>query len=81
MMERKTRGFTLVDTGMVPEHMVNYGSRYLPAWEFEKQLRPLLAQPRTISDGLRPPMLPFKLRVALPIARTVRALARRLRRA
>ena len=81
LLHMKERGFTMVDTGMVPEHLVNYGSRYVPAWEFEKQLRHLLAQPRTINDGLRPPMLPFKLRVALPIARTVRALARRLRRA
>jgi leucyl/phenylalanyl-tRNA--protein transferase len=78
LLHLKERGFTMVDTGMVPEHLVNYGSRYVPAWEFEKQLRPLLAQPRTINDGLQPPMLPFKLRLALPMARAAKGIKRRL---
>jgi leucyl/phenylalanyl-tRNA--protein transferase len=78
LLHLKERGFTMVDTGMVPEHLVNYGSRYVPAWEFEAQLRTLLAQPRTIKEGLRPPMLPFKLSLALPMARAARGITRRL---
>ena len=78
LLHLKERGFTMVDTGMVPEHLVNYGSRYVPAWEFEERLRTLLAQPRTIKEGLRPPMLPLKLSLALPMARVARGITRRL---
>jgi leucyl/phenylalanyl-tRNA--protein transferase len=78
LLRLKERGFTMVDTGMVPLHLVNYGSRYVPAWLFEKKLRPLLAQPRTICNGLVPPMLPLKLKLALPLARAAKGLKRRL---
>ena len=78
LLHLKDRGFTLVDTGMVPEHMVNYGSRYVPSWEFESNLRGLIAQPRTIMDGMKAPMLPFKLRLELSIARMARAMKKRL---
>jgi leucyl/phenylalanyl-tRNA--protein transferase len=78
LLHLKERGFTLVDTGMVPEHMVNYGSRYVPSWEFEEKLRGLISQPRTILDGLAPPMLPASLRWKLPVARVARAVGRRI---
>lgn len=78
LLHLKERGFTLVDTGMVPEHMVNYGSRYVPSWEFEEKLRRLINEPRTIADGMNPPMLPAKLRWGLSMARVGRAVKRRL---
>ena len=78
LLHLRERGFTMVDTGMVPEHLVNYGSRYVPSWQFDEMLRPLLNQPRTILDGLAPPMLPARLRWALPVARVGRAVARRV---
>jgi hypothetical protein len=68
----------MVDTGMVPDHMLNYGSRYIPAWQFEQQLRHLIAQPRTITDELAPPLLPKRLTWTLPAARIARALRKRL---
>jgi hypothetical protein len=68
----------MVDTGMVPDHMLNYGSRYIPAWEFESKLRELIAQPHTITDALPPPMLPKRMTWTLPTARIARALRRRL---
>jgi leucyl/phenylalanyl-tRNA--protein transferase len=79
LLHLKERGFTLVDTGMVPDHLVNYGSRYVPAWQFEAALRPLLAQPRTILDGLTAPMLPPRVRWRLELARVTRAVGRRMR--
>jgi leucyl/phenylalanyl-tRNA--protein transferase len=78
LLHLRERGFTLVDTGMVPEHLVNYGSRYVPSWQFDEMLRPLLDQPRTILDGLAPPMLPARLRWGLAVARAYRAVARRV---
>jgi leucyl/phenylalanyl-tRNA--protein transferase len=78
LLHLRARGFTMVDTGMVPEHLVNYGSRYVPSWQFDEMLRPLLNQPRTILDGLAPPMLPARLRWALPVARVGRAVLRRV---
>ena len=75
----KSRGFTFVDTGMVPDHMVNYGSQYVPNWRFEEMLKAALTQPLSLRDGLAPPMLPPRLRFALPLARTLRALVKRLR--
>jgi leucyl/phenylalanyl-tRNA--protein transferase len=77
LLHLRERGFTIVDTGMVPEHLVNYGSRYVPSWQFDEMLRPLLHQPRTILDGLAPPILPAHLRWALPVARAGRAVLRR----
>ena len=78
LLHLRERGFTMVDTGMVPEHLVNYGSRYVPSWQFDEMLRPLLDQPRTLVDGLAPPMLPARLRWALPVARIGRAVLRRV---
>jgi leucyl/phenylalanyl-tRNA--protein transferase len=78
LLHLKSRGFTLVDTGMVPDHMVNYGSQYIPSWQFEQQLRHLIHEPRTIQEGLTPPLLPKRLTWQLPAARFARALKRRL---
>lgn len=78
LLHLRERGFTMVDTGMVPEHLVNYRSRYVPSWQFDEMLRPLLDQPRTLVDGLTPPMLPARLRWALPVARIGRAVLRRV---
>ncbi|MDB5323412.1 MAG: leucyl/phenylalanyl-tRNA/protein transferase [Phycisphaerales bacterium] len=78
LLHLKQRGFTMVDTGMVPDHMVNYGSRYIPAWQFEQQLRHLITQPRSITDGIAPPLLPKRLTWTLPAARIARALRNRL---
>lgn len=80
LLHLRERGFTMVDTGVVPEHLVNYGSRYVPSWQFDEMLRPLLNQPRTILDGLAPPLLPGRLRWALPLARAGRAVVRRVPR-
>jgi leucyl/phenylalanyl-tRNA--protein transferase len=78
LLHLKERGFTMVDTGMVPEHLVNYGSRYLPAWDFEQRLRDLIRQPRTILDGMAAPMLPRGMRLRLAGVRIGRAIGRRL---
>lgn len=78
LLHLKDRGFTMVDTGMVPDHMVNYGSQYIPSWQFEEKLRQLLRVPRTIQEGLTPPLLPKRLGWRLPVARVTRALKNRL---
>jgi leucyl/phenylalanyl-tRNA--protein transferase len=78
LLHLKARGFSFVDTGMVPEHLVNYGSRYLPSWRFEEMLRGELNRPLTIADGLASPTLPGRLRCALGLARAVRGVGRRL---
>jgi leucyl/phenylalanyl-tRNA--protein transferase len=79
LLHLKSRGFTMVDTGMVPDHMVNYGSQYIPSWQFEQQLRHLIQQPRTMQEGLTPPLLPTRLTLQLSLARLTRALTNRLR--
>jgi leucyl/phenylalanyl-tRNA---protein transferase len=78
LLHLKSRGFTMVDTGMVPDHMLNYGSQYIPAWQFETKLRAMIAEPRTIADGLTPPMLPARVAWRLPVARAARAIGKRL---
>ena len=80
LLHLKERGFTIIDTGMVPDHRVNYGSRYVPSWQFESTLRPLLDQPRTILDGLAPPMLPRGMRWRLTATRVGRGIMRRVGR-
>jgi leucyl/phenylalanyl-tRNA--protein transferase len=80
LLHLRERGFTMVDTGMVPEHRVNYGSRYVPAWEFEATLRGLIRVPRAIVDGVAAPVLPAGMRLRLAGARVGRAIGRRLGR-
>jgi hypothetical protein len=80
LLHLKERGFSMVDTGMVPDHMLNYGSRYIPSWQFEEQLRTLIHQPRTITDGVTTPLLPTRLAWKLPFARITRGIKNRLRR-
>jgi leucyl/phenylalanyl-tRNA--protein transferase len=79
LLHLKTRGFSFVDTGMVPDHLVNYGSRYIPSWRFDEMQKQELRRPLTIMDGMQPPMLPLRLRCALPVARAFRAMGKRLR--
>jgi leucyl/phenylalanyl-tRNA--protein transferase len=78
LLHLKDRGFTLVDTGMVPEHRVNYGSQYIPSWDFEERLRGLIGQPRTVVDGVTAPLLPTRLRWSVSVNRLVRGVRRRL---
>jgi leucyl/phenylalanyl-tRNA--protein transferase len=79
LLHLKSRGFSFVDTGMVPDHLVNYGSRYVASWRFNEMLKDALTRPLTLVDGMRAPLLPSRLRYALPFARAARGIARRLR--
>ncbi len=78
LIHLKERGFSLVDTGMVPDHGVHYGSRYWPRWQFEKRLRSLIEEPRTLLDSLKPPLLPAGMLLRLKASRTLQAIARKL---
>lgn len=78
LLHLKERGFSMVDTGMVPEHMVNYGSRYVPRWQFEEMMRPLLEQRRTLVEGMKAPVLPAGMRWRLKLARVLGAVGRRV---
>jgi len=78
LLHMKERGFTWVDTGMVPEHTVNYGSRYIPRWEFEAKLRDLIQTPRALVDGGHPPMLGRGMLWRMKMNRMARALGRRV---
>lgn len=78
LLHLKERGFAMVDTGMVPDHMVNYGSRYVPRWQFESMLRGLLEERRTVVDGAAAPMLPRTMMWRLKAARGLKAVMRRV---
>ncbi|HSI35927.1 MAG: leucyl/phenylalanyl-tRNA--protein transferase [Phycisphaerae bacterium] len=78
LLHLKERGFTWVDTGMVPEHAVNYGSRYVPRWQFEEKLRELVSTPRTIVEGLAAPALPKGMAWRMAAGRVMRGVGRRL---
>jgi len=78
LLHMKERGFTWVDTGMVPQHTVNYGSRYIPRWEFESKLRNLIQTPRTLLETLHPPMLSRATLWKIKAHRVARAFARRI---
>lgn len=79
LLHMKERGFTWVDTGMVPEHTVNYGSRYIPRWEFESKLRELIRTPRTLVDGMVAPLLSRSMDWRLKLGHFARAIGRRVR--
>lgn len=75
MMHLQKRGFTMVDMGMVPDHLVHFGAEWVPRWRFEKLLPGLLKQRLTLVSGIPIPTLPMKMRwgtAAVRIGRAVR---------
>src|SRR5205807_504791 len=38
MMHLRERGFKLIDIGMVPAHQVDFGSEWMPRWQYEAML-------------------------------------------
>ncbi len=78
MMQLRDRGFTLVDIGMVPQHQVNFGSEWMPRWQYEAMLPKLIRQKISISEDRPVRPVPLAIQVGMPCVRAFRAVGRRL---
>ncbi len=78
MLHLKDRGFTLVDMGMVPDHLVHFGAQWIPRWQYESLLPYLIHQRLSLTDEFPAPDLPRSIAWRLPVLRAMRALRRRL---
>jgi leucyl/phenylalanyl-tRNA---protein transferase len=77
----RDRGFRLMDTNVVASHMVNYGEEWMRMWEYEAILRQALKESPSLTDERPYPGIPWQIRYRLPIARLLRKVSRRFRRA
>lgn len=80
LLHLRERGFRIVDTNGVANHMVNYGEEWMPQWQFERQVFECLRETPSIRDGRPCPRLPWEIRTMLPALRAGRVVNRRLRR-
>jgi len=80
MMQLKSRGFKLVDMGMVPDHRVHFGAEWIPRWKYESMLPALIRQKLSISDDHPCPSLPWQIRICEPLLRLSRGILKRAER-
>jgi leucyl/phenylalanyl-tRNA--protein transferase len=80
LLHLRDRGFSVVDTCGVSEHMVNYGEQWVRQWQFEKMLGDLavMRRPPRVIDDSPPAVLPWDLRVMLPLAQVGRRVRAKL---
>jgi leucyl/phenylalanyl-tRNA--protein transferase len=74
------RGFKVVDTNGVANHMVNYGEEWMPRWQFEHLVYACLKDSPSLIDSRPCPTLPWEIRAILPPLRAARWIAHRLPR-
>jgi leucyl/phenylalanyl-tRNA--protein transferase len=80
MIQLKSRGFTMVDMGMVPDHRVHFGTEWIPRWKYESMLPALIHQKLSIAEDHPSPPLPWQVRLCEPLLRLSRRILRRLER-
>ena len=78
MMQLRDRGFKVIDIGMVPRHHVDFGSDWIPRWQFESMLPDLIHQKVSIDDGIPCQPVPWPIRMGMPVVKALRAVQRRL---
>lgn len=77
MMHLRDRGFTRVDIGMVPQHQVDFGSEWMPRWQYEAMLPRLIRQKVSISEDHPVRPVPLAIQLGMPCVRAFRAVSRR----
>jgi len=80
MLQLKSRGFSMIDMGMVPDHRVHFGAEWIPRWKYESMLPELIRQKLSISDDHRCPALPWQINLCEPLLRLWRSINHRLER-
>lgn len=78
MMHLKDRGFTVVDMGMVPDHLCHFGAEWVPRWQYEALLPKLLGEPLSLDEKNPCRPLPGSIKAILRCTRAFRAVRRKL---
>jgi leucyl/phenylalanyl-tRNA---protein transferase len=80
IIQLKSRCFTMVDMGMVPDHRVHFGAEWIPRWKYESILPALIRQKLSINDDHPCSSLPWEIRVCEPLLRLSRGILKRVER-
>jgi leucyl/phenylalanyl-tRNA--protein transferase len=80
MLHLQKCGFHLADTNYASEHCKRFGAVWVPQWQFEQMMRPLLHASIPMFPGQAAPSLPWHLFMELRAARLLDSLNRRLLR-
>ncbi|HEY7119857.1 MAG TPA: hypothetical protein VH475_24925 [Tepidisphaeraceae bacterium] len=78
LLHLQKRGFKVVDTNGVANHMVNYGEEWIPQWRFERLILECLKESPSVTDGRPCPRLPWQIRTLLPLLWPTRLAVRRM---
>ncbi len=80
LMHLQKRGFKVVDTNGVANHMVNYGEEWMPRRQFEQLVYQCLRDSPSLVDSRPCPKLPSEIRAMLPPLRAARWIDQRIPR-
>jgi hypothetical protein len=72
MLHLRERGFSMVDMGMVPDHLVHFGAEWVPRWKYEAEVAKLIRERKSIDDGHPCAELPWQIRYGEPVWRVGR---------
>lgn len=79
LVRLQQRGFRVVDTNGVAQHMVNYGEVWMPQPQFQKLIGECLNDAPSLTDDRPYPKIPWEIRAYLPVLRGLRFARSKLR--
>src|SRR5258707_11937903 len=71
LLRLRDRGFKLIDVNYVSGPFARFGEEWVPQWKFEQLLAQMLSQHPMIADDKPAPRLPKRVRLLLPLYRTM----------
>lgn len=78
LVHLQKRGFKVVDTNGVANHLVNYGEEWIPQWRYERLILECLRESPSLTDARPCPPLPWEVRALIPALRPARIVLHRL---
>ena len=64
LLNMQNRGFHFADVNYASEHTQRFGAQWVPQWQFEKMMRPVLHAPIALADHLLAPAVPWHVLAA-----------------
>ena len=59
LLNMQKQGFHFADVNYASEHTQRFGADWVPQWQFEKMMRPVLHAELTLQDGVASPTVPW----------------------
>ena len=64
LLNLQNRGFHFADVNYASEHTQRFGADWMPQWQFEKMMRPVLHAPIALQENLTAPAVPWHVLAA-----------------